>query len=91
MTSAKLKRGLEPTDFEGSDLRRTEWRDFDDYLGVNGYRIWICNANGHWFQRHEWRRRGKNETELDDWIYNGYFPHKGFDRHMIPVSELEAI
>lgn len=66
----KLKDNLEPTDFINADCRLTDWLDFAAH-GIRSYRIWLCQVGNHWFQRHEWLHDGKNETQLDDWIYRG--------------------
>ena len=88
MSKPILKKHLEPTDFFEADCRLTDWHDFDGYNGVNGYRIWLCEVDGHRFQRHEWRRAGQNATEIDDWLYLGQRRlSKFFGNHTSPATE----
>lgn len=65
-----LKNNMQPTDFADADCRLTDWMDFNAY-GYRSYRIWLCKAGNHWFERHEWLREGKNDTSLDEWLYRG--------------------
>jgi len=86
-----LRDNLQPTDFADADCRVTEWYDFDGHI-ANGYRIWLCKCGGgYWFQRHEWTRPGKNSTEMDGWIFSGYWPRRMWDAHYKPASESEEI
>lgn len=83
MTRQLLKRGLQPTDFADSDCRVSEWREFLHY-GIKAYRVWVCRSGMFWFQRHEWQREGRNQTELDPWIPT---PIKRFHEAMMPAPE----
>jgi len=77
-----LRDNLEPTDFADADCRVTDWIKFNE---KESYRIFICKCTNHWFQRHEWREDGKNETRLEKWIYFGYHPRKQWQDCYRPV------
>lgn len=80
---AILRDNLEPTDFADADCRVTDWQDFESGrdAGPIAYRIWICKCTNHWFQRHEWQYAGRNSTEIEQWLYSGYYPRKQFREH----------
>lgn len=80
-----LKRGLEPTDFLDSEVRVTEWYDFES-ADCRAYRIWICRAGIFWFQRHEWLRNGKNQSDMQPWIQTKL---SDFPSHMFTPEEDE--
>lgn len=86
-----LRDNLQPTDFADSDCRVTDWVPFDGHGGVNAYRIWVCRCTHHWFQRHEWAKTGANQTEINEWIYNGYFPRRVFDAHFKPAPDMRDL
>lgn len=87
-----FKKDLEPTDFAESELRVTKWCDFSpDYAPyLKQYRIWVCRVGrGYWFQRHEWSRSDRNSTDLEKWIFYGYYPLKKWDDGlMVPEEEI---
>lgn len=88
-----LKKNFEPTDFADADCRVTEWYDWTYFDGeIGAYRIWICKCgNGHWFQRHEWRYDRRNQTDIDGWIYSGYFPRREWRGHFDPAPDMREI
>lgn len=87
-----LKKSFEPTDFSDADCRVTRWMPFKGHDDVNGYRIWVCKCgNGYWFQRHEWSREGKNQTDIDDWLFVGYSPRRAWDDHYEPAPDLTGL
>lgn len=75
-----LRDNLQPTDFADADCRVTEWMPFG-HAGAEAYRIWMCRCTHHWFQRHEWSYEGRNQTQIDDWIYSGYDPRRQWAGH----------
>lgn len=79
-----LRDNLQPTDFADAEVRVTDWRDYPHY-GNTAYRIWECRCTNWWFQRHEWAKEGRNSTDVEDWILQGYYPRKQFDAHMKPA------
>jgi hypothetical protein len=81
-----LRDNLQPTDFADADVRVSAWRDFDGF-NATAVRVWICRCSSWWFQRHEWAREGKNSTDLEPWILQGFYPRKQFDAHMKPAPK----
>lgn len=85
-----LKKNFEPTDFADADCRVTRWHHFKGHGDVDGYRIWAVKCGGgYWFQRHEWTRAGRNSTEMDCWIFSGYWPRRQWDSHYMPAPDLD--
>ena len=87
-----LRDNLQPTDFADADVRVSDWRFVEDapewgHTTVTAYRIWVCRCSNWWFQRHEWARKGRNSTDLDEWILYGYWPRKEWDAHMKPAPK----
>jgi hypothetical protein len=76
-----LRDNLQPTDFADADCRVTDWTPFKGYNGCNAYRLWMCKCTHHWFQRHEWAYEGRNQTEMDEWLYVGYHHRKEHAPH----------
>lgn len=66
-----LKDNLSPCDFEGADWRLTPWRALDEVTDV---RIHLCMLQGHFFQRHEFRK--EQGLFSDGWLYRGFFGDK---------------
>lgn len=83
-----LRDNLQPTDFANADCRVSPWVDFPHY-GNRAMRVWVCKCGNYWFQRHEWHREGRNSTELDEWIFSGYYHNKQHAPHMLPAPALE--
>lgn len=84
-----LKNNLEPTDFGDADCRVTRWVPFNGTI-ADGYRIWMCLCGrGYWFQRHEWSVPGRNSTDMDEWIFTGYWPNRKWPAHMVPAPQEE--
>lgn len=78
-----LRDNLQPTDFADAIVRVTPITPFEGFNGCNAFRIWMVKCTHHWFQRHEWFYEGRNQSEIDDWIYVGHHLHKRFPDHMI--------
>lgn len=64
------------------ETRVTPWVDVTsrpEWAGtkIAGYRIWQQTDGRRWWQRHEWTFRGRNSTELEDWIsgVTDWLPH----------------
>ena len=76
-----LRGNLQPTDFADAEVRVSDWHDFN-HSGCTAYRVWVCRCSSWWFQRHEWAIDGRNSTRLDEWILNGYWPHRQWQSHL---------
>lgn len=85
-----LRDNFQPTDFADAECRVSEWWHADFHT-AKATRVWVCRCSAYWFQRHEWMIEGKNQTEFDDWIFSGYFPHKRWADHMKPAPKLDDI
>jgi hypothetical protein len=85
-----LRDNLQPTDFADAVVRVSDWHHADFYTAT-AVRVWICKCSAHWFQRHEWQAKGRNETTLDDWIYSGYYPHKRWPEHYKPAPQEDKL
>lgn len=81
-----LRDNLQPTDFADAEVRVSDWVDFHGSK-CTAYRVWICRCTNWWFQRHEWQIEGLNSTRMDEWILNGYWPHRKWAQHMKPAPK----
>jgi hypothetical protein len=87
MLERPLRDSLEPTDFADADCRVSPWVDYP-HFGNRMMRVWVCKCGGgYWFQRHEWQRTERNSTDLDNWIFAGYWPLRQWGAHMTPAPK----
>ena len=91
-----LRDNLQPTDFADAEVRVSRWVETAALPSwadstVSAYRVWECRCTHYWFQRHEWMKVGANASDMDGWIFAGYFPRRQFSPHMTTAPNLEDV